>query len=282
MKIKKRRRRESRLTPGDLTIRIDSSFVWSDLALPMRQVLLLNNVATHFQKKTSGHRQQKLAPRSTAVFGPGALFLGKGCTGKTKAAGVLTTELHADVYRIDLSQLVCRYVAETERKLGHVFNAVENSDAILFFDEADALFGKRGEVKDSHNSYANIEINNLLERIEGYPGLVILATTSNDELFKVFLRRFRHIVSFLPPDAVPSCPHSSGNPILIFCKGHKKQYSVQSDENGRATIRFEDSPHGQTPGNGSETYAAFRNSKRQDRRHRRCTQSSARHKKRSS
>jgi len=256
--------------------------VWSGLAIPKRQILILKNVATHVRKKSFGHRQRRLATRSTAIHGPGPLFLGKDCTGKTKTAEVLTTEHHVDVYRIDLSQLVCRYVRETEKNLGQMFDAADDSDVILFFDEADALFEKRSEVKDSHNSYANIEIDKLVERIEGYSGLVILAANSRSELDEMFLRHLRPIVRFLPSDAALSCPHASGNPILVFYNGDKKQYSVQIDENGTANIRFEDSSHGQTPGNGTETCAAYRNSKRQVRRNRRCTQSSVRLKTRSS
>jgi len=112
------------------------------------------------------------------------------------AAEVIANALELDLYRIDLSSIVSKYVGETEKNLSKLFNIAEDSGAILFFDEADALFGKRGEVKDSHDRYANIEINYLLQRMESYRGLAILATNMKSSLDKAFLRRLRFIVEF--------------------------------------------------------------------------------------
>ena len=109
-------------------------------------------------------------------LGISALFAGDSGTGKTMAAEVLANQLRLDLYRIDLSAVVSKYIGETEKNLRRVFDAAEDGGAILFFDEADALFGKRSEVKDSHDRYANIEINYLLQRMEAYRGLAILAT----------------------------------------------------------------------------------------------------------
>jgi SpoVK/Ycf46/Vps4 family AAA+-type ATPase len=129
-------------------------------------------------------------------LGIGALFAGESGTGKTMTAEVLARELRLNLYRIDLSSVVSKYIGETEKNLRRVFDAAEGGGTILFFDEADALFGKRSEVKDSHDRYANIEINYLLQRMEGYRGLAILATNRRAALDPAFVRRLRFIVEF--------------------------------------------------------------------------------------
>jgi SpoVK/Ycf46/Vps4 family AAA+-type ATPase len=121
-------------------------------------------------------------------------------TGKTMAAEVLALELELDLYRIDLSQVVSKYIGETEKNLRRVFDAAETGGTILLFDEADALFGKRTEVKDSHDRYANIEVSYLLQRMEAYRGLAILTTNQRDALDQAFARRIRFVVNFPFPD----------------------------------------------------------------------------------
>src|SRR5690606_9508293 len=121
--------------------------------------------------------------------------------GKTMAAEVLARHLDLDLFRIDLASVVSKYIGETEKNLKRVFDAAEASGAILFFDEADALFGKRTEVKDSHDRYANIEIDYLLQRMEDYRGLAILATNMKSHLDPAFLRRLRFVVDIPAPDA---------------------------------------------------------------------------------
>jgi SpoVK/Ycf46/Vps4 family AAA+-type ATPase len=116
------------------------------------------------------------------------------------AAGILAQELELDLYKIDLSMVVSKYIGETEKNLGRIFNEAENSNAILFFDEADALFGKRSEVKDSHDRYANIEISYLLQRMEAYNGLTILATNLKSNLDEAFTRRLQFSVVFPFPE----------------------------------------------------------------------------------
>ena len=125
-----------------------------------------------------------------------ALFGGESGTGKTMAAEVMANDLRLNLYRIDLSAVVSKYIGETEKNLRRLFDAAENGGAILFFDEADALFGKRSEVKDSHDRYANIEINYLLQRMEEYRGLAILATNRKSALDHAFMRRLRFVVNF--------------------------------------------------------------------------------------
>jgi SpoVK/Ycf46/Vps4 family AAA+-type ATPase len=133
-------------------------------------------------------------------LGISALFAGASGTGKTMAAEVLANELRLDLYRIDLSQVVSKYIGETEKNLRRVFDAAEEGGAILLFDEADALFGKRTEVRDSHDRYANIEVSYLLQRMESYRGLAILTSNMRNVLDSAFLRRLRFIVQFPFPD----------------------------------------------------------------------------------
>lgn len=125
-----------------------------------------------------------------------AMFAGDDRTGKLKVVRALAKELNADLYRIDLSVVVSKYIGETEKNLRKLFDAAEEGGAILFFDEADALFGKRTEVKDSHDRYANVEINYLLQRMESYKGIAILASNMKSNLDSAFLRRLRFVVSF--------------------------------------------------------------------------------------
>jgi SpoVK/Ycf46/Vps4 family AAA+-type ATPase len=129
-----------------------------------------------------------------------ALFSGPSGTGKTMAAQVLAKQLDLDLYRVDLYRVVSKYIGETEKNLGQLFDESHRSGAILFFDEADALFGKRSEVKDAHDRYANVEIGYLLQRMEEHDGIVILATNRKQDMDEAFTRRFDIIVSFPMPD----------------------------------------------------------------------------------
>ena len=129
------------------------------------------------------------------------LFAGESGTGKTMAAQVLAAELGLDLFRVDLATVVSKYIGETEKNLERIFTAADGSNAILFFDEADALFGKRSEVSDSHDRYANIEVAYLLQRMEAYPGAVILATNFKRNIDDAFVRRLDFVVDFPFPEA---------------------------------------------------------------------------------
>ncbi len=187
---------------GELAQRIRPMAHWNDLVLPDAQIQTLHDVASQIRQRLKVHETWGFASKSTRGLGISALFAGVSGTGKTMAAEVLANELGLVLYRIDLSQVISKYIGETEKNLRRVFDAAEESSAILLFDEADALFGKRSEVKDSHDRYANVEISYLLQRMEAYRGLAILTTNMKDALDQAFLRRIRFVIQFPFPDVV--------------------------------------------------------------------------------
>jgi AAA+ superfamily predicted ATPase len=184
----------------ELARRIESVAGWDDLILPEAQKTTLRQIGAHVRNRLKVHLEWGFADESARGLGISALFAGESGTGKTMAAEVLARELQLDLYRIDLSAVVSKYIGETEKNLRRVFDAAEDSGAILLFDEADALFGKRSEVKDSHDRYANIEVSYLLQRMESYRGLGILTTNLKASLDTAFQRRLRFVVHFPFPD----------------------------------------------------------------------------------
>jgi hypothetical protein len=193
-------RLQARPQLDDLAQRIQPVAGWEDLILPGPQRQLLREICMHVRQRAQVYEGWDFLSKGTRGLGISALFAGPSGTGKTMAAEVLARELRLDLYRIDLSAVVSKYIGETEKNLRHVFDAAEAGGAILLFDEADALFGKRSDVKDSHDRYANIEISYLLGRMEAYRGLAILTTNLKDALDAAFLRRIRFIVQFPFPD----------------------------------------------------------------------------------
>lgn len=179
-----------------LAQRIDAKATWDDIVLPEEERALLRQIAQQVHQRSRVYEDWGFRQRMNRGLGISALFAGESGTGKTMAAEVIANELKLHLYRIDLSAVVNKYIGETEKNLRRVFDAAEDSGAILFFDEADALFGKRSEVKDSHDRYANIEVNYLLQRMEAYRGLAILATNMKSALDPAFMRRLRFIVNF--------------------------------------------------------------------------------------
>ena len=177
-------------------------FGWADLVLPSDTEQTLRDISAQVAHQAQVYERWGFGAKLSRGRGISALFSGPSGTGKTMAAEVLAGDLSLDLYRIDLSGVVSKYIGETEKNLRRVFDAAATGGAILFFDEADALFGKRSEVKDSHDRYANIEINYLLQRMEAYRGLAILATNMKSALDTAFLRRLRFIVRF-PFPGVP-------------------------------------------------------------------------------
>jgi hypothetical protein len=193
-------RTQARTRMEDLADRIEPVARWDDLVLPASEKALLSEIVSHVKHRAVVYESWGFGETSSRGLGVNALFAGPSGTGKTMAAEVLANALRLDLYRIDLSGVVSKYIGETEKNLRRLFDAAETGGAILFFDEADALFGKRSEVKDSHDRYANIEINYLLQRMEGYRGLAVLATNMRSAMDPSFLRRIRFAVNFPFPE----------------------------------------------------------------------------------
>ena len=193
-------RTQARPRLDDLAQRIRPIATWDDLVLPDAQTATLHEIALQVRQRATVYGRWGFGERSNRGLGISAIFAGASGTGKTMAAEVLANELDLDLYKIDLSQVVSKYIGETEKNLRRVFDAAEEGGAILLFDEADAIFGKRSEVKDSHDRYANIEVSYLLQRMEAYSGLAILTTNMKSALDTAFLRRIRFVVSFPFPD----------------------------------------------------------------------------------
>ena len=194
-------RRQTRHRLESLAQRIEPVAGWGALVLPEAQQDILRTIEIHVRQRARVYEQWGFATQGARGLGISALFAGVSGTGKTLAAEVLAHELRLDLYRIDLAAIVSKYIGETEKNLRRIFDAAEAGGVILFFDEADALFGKRSEVKDSHDRYANIEVSYLLQRMESYRGLSILTTNQKTALDTAFLRRIRFVVEFPFPDA---------------------------------------------------------------------------------
>ncbi|MFB9925204.1 ATP-binding protein [Amycolatopsis halotolerans] len=177
--------------------RLESTASWDDLVLPEQSRRLLGEIADQVGQRTRVHETWGFGERG---LGLSVLFTGPSGTGKTMAAEVLANRLALDLYRIDLSTVVSKYIGETEKNLRKLFDAAEG--AILFFDEAESLFGKRGEVRDAHDRYATIEVDYLLQRMEAHRGLAILATNMRSALDTAFMRRLRFVVEFAFPGPV--------------------------------------------------------------------------------
>jgi len=180
----------------DLAERIVPAVEWDDLILPAMQKDTLRQLADQARLRMTVYETWGFAARGRRGLGISALFAGVSGTGKTLAAEVLARNLRLDLYRIDLSAVVSKYIGETEKNLKQVFDAAEEGGVLLLFDEADALFGKRAEVKDSHDRYANIEVSYLLQRMENFQGLAVLTTNLKSSLDKAFQRRLRFTVDF--------------------------------------------------------------------------------------
>jgi ATPase family associated with various cellular activities (AAA) len=184
----------------DLAQRLETRATWDDLILPDAQRRILHDITGHVRQRLKVYEHWGFARNNTRGLGISALFAGGSGTGKTTAAEILGRELDLDVYRIDLSSTVSKYIGETEKNLKRLFDAAEDGGVILLFDEADAIFGKRSEVKDSHDRYANLEVSYLLQRMESYRGLAILTSNLKTSIDTAFLRRIRFVVQFPFPD----------------------------------------------------------------------------------
>jgi hypothetical protein len=181
---------------GHLAQRIETLATWKDLVLPEDALATLRVISAQVRRRHRVHHDWGFATKSNRGLGTTALFAGPSGTGKTMAAEVIAGAMDLDLYRIDLSAVVSKYIGETEKNLRALFDAAEGTGAVLLFDEADALFGKRSEVSDAHDRYANIEVSYLLQRMEAYSGLAVLTTNMRGALDDAFVRRIRFAVNF--------------------------------------------------------------------------------------
>ncbi|MCB0167270.1 MAG: ATP-binding protein, partial [Anaerolineae bacterium] len=193
-------RRQARFGLDDLATRIETRYTWDDLVLPEQQMATLQEIVIQVAQRAKVYETWGFGANVRGT-GTAVIFAGSSGTGKTLAAEVMANALRLDLYRVDLSGVVSKYIGETEKNLRRIFSAAEYGGAILLFDEADALFGKRSEVRDSHDRYANIEVSYLLQQMESYRGLAILTTNMLDNFDRAFLRRIRFIVQFPFPNA---------------------------------------------------------------------------------
>jgi SpoVK/Ycf46/Vps4 family AAA+-type ATPase len=183
-----------------LARKINPRYTWQDIVLPDDQLAMLHEIIATVRGRPTVLEAWGIGHKLASSNGITVLFSGPPGTGKTMAAEVISSELGLDLYKIDLSTVINKYVGETEKNLSRIFDEATSSNAILFFDEADALFGKRSEVKDSHDRYANIEISYLLQRMEAYDGITILATNLRSNMDEAFKRRLQFAIDFPFPD----------------------------------------------------------------------------------
>jgi len=181
--------------------RVQPTATWDDLVLGDQESRLLHSIADQVRNRWRVYEEWGMGARTTRGLGLSVLFSGPPGTGKTLAAEVLANELNLDLYRTDLSAVVSKYIGETEKNLRQLFDAAESGGWVLLFDEADALFGKRTEVTEANDRFANIQIDYLLQRMESYHGLAILSTNMRSAMDEAFMRRIRYILNFSNPEA---------------------------------------------------------------------------------
>lgn len=204
----------------ELVERVEPRAGWDDIILPARQRETLRTIAAQVSHRSFVHEQWGFGGESARGLGISALFAGPSGTGKSLAAEVIGAAVGLEVYRVDLSGIVSKWVGETERNLKRVFDAAEATSSIIIFEEADALFGKRSEVRESHDRFANIEVSYLLQRMENYRGLAILTTNMRSHLDPAFLRRLRFIVDFpFPGEAERRAIWRLAFPEKALCEG---------------------------------------------------------------
>jgi len=198
LKVAARLQSQPRLTT--LAQKIETRFTWDDIVLPPDRLAQLREISAQVLYQHVVYDEWGFASKTSLGRGVNALFAGQSGTGKTMAAEIIAHDLGLELYKIDLSGLVSKYIGETEKNLSRVFDEAGDSNAILFFDEADAVFGKRTEVRDSHDRYANIEVSYLLQKMEEYDGIVVLASNLRSNIDEAFLRRMKAIVEFPFPE----------------------------------------------------------------------------------
>jgi ATP-dependent 26S proteasome regulatory subunit len=214
-------RQQSSQKLSELAVKIVPHCDWNDLVLPSEKITHLREISIQFRNRHKVFETWGFGKKLGRGKGLSVLFAGPSGTGKTMAAGVLARDLGLDLYKVDLANVVSKYIGETEKNLSRIFAEAEASNVILLFDEADALFGKRTEVSDAHDRYANIETSYLLQKMEAYEGVVIMATNLRENIDEAFTRRIQFIVEFPFPDEANS---------LRIWKGHFPQSAPVSPE----------------------------------------------------
>ena len=182
-----------------LGTKVEAGHGWTDLVLPPATLRRLRELAAAIRHRHFVYGAWGFGERITSGAGVKALFAGASGTGKTMAAGVIARELGLDLYKVDLSALISKYIGETEKNLARVFRAARASNAVLFLDEAEAITGKRSEVKDAHDRYANVEVAYLLQSLEDHDGVAILATNLKGNIDEAFHRRLHYVIDFPRP-----------------------------------------------------------------------------------
>jgi AAA+ superfamily predicted ATPase len=193
-------RKQFRGTLGTLARKVQPKYEWPDIILPKDQIEQLHEICSYVKYYHTVYGDWGFDRKLSTGKGLNVLFAGPSGTGKTMAAEIIANELGLDLYKIDLSAIVSKYIGETEKNLDRIFREGQTSNAILFFDEADALFGKRSEVRDSHDRYANIEMAYLLQKMDEYEGAVMLATNLRKNMDEAFARRMHFAVEFPIPE----------------------------------------------------------------------------------
>lgn len=204
--------------------RIDTGMHWDDAVLHPTTQLYIDDIKMWLEHHHRLEQDPSIARKLKRGYR--VLFYGSPGTGKTLTASLLGKQFSKDVYRIDLSQVVSKFIGETEKNLEKIFAKAENKNWILFFDEADALFGKRSGISNAHDKYANQEVSYLLQRIEDFPGLIVLASNFKNNIDQAFLRRFNAIIHFPMPDAVER--------LCLWKKNVPETVALQADVNLKA------------------------------------------------
>ena len=222
-----------------------TEFGWNDLILPVTQRNQLRELETAIRNVRGVLEDWKFESRLPYGRGITALFSGPSGTGKTMAAGILARELGLDLYQIDLSRVVSKYIGETEKNLDRIFEEAEDANAMLFFDEADALFGKRSAIKDAHDRYANIEVAYLLQKMEEREGVTIMATNLRANIDDAFLRRIRFLVDFPLLEQAHrleiwrgALPKKHGSPPMWTCRRWRSGFDCQAARSSTSPWRL--------------------------------------------
>jgi SpoVK/Ycf46/Vps4 family AAA+-type ATPase len=193
-------RRHSNQRLNSVAHKITPLYRWDDLVLPADQSKMLREITAQVKHRSLVYEKWGFERKLSLGKGLNVIFAGQSGTGKTMSAEIIAGELRMDLYKIDLSNVVSKYIGETEKNLERIFTEAGESNAILFFDEADSIFGKRSEVKDAHDRYANIETGYLLQKMDEYEGIVILATNLRKNLDEAFVRRMHFVIEYPFPE----------------------------------------------------------------------------------